>query len=185
MVTDLKTEAERVRACADKRDSRSLQIVEEALESKWEGLESLALQVLGGWGDDESRRRLRSFLEVAGERPYGWAIRGVAVKALASCVNSADAPWVLDRYFGVSGVLAKHELLPVVVSLPLEAIRSRLLDESLSTDRDNRQAAMKAIGNVGFADRSDLLQKFVNDADADIRRGANILIRRATTATAT
>lgn len=87
-MTFLEADADRIRACAANRDARSEQIVEEALESKWEGLE-----------------------------------------------------------------------------------------ESLSTDRDNRQAAMKAIGNMAFADRVNLLRRFVDDADADIRLGAHILIR--------
>jgi len=171
---------QRVRACGAKRGAQSRQIVDKALQSKWEGLQSVALQVLGEWGDDDSRSRLCDFIEEVEERQYMWAIRGVAIRALAACVKPDDAPWVLDRFFQLPGVLAKHELLPLVVSLPADAARSRLLHESSARNRDDRQAAMKAIGSAGFEDVADLLQRFVDDEDADIRRGANVLIARLT-----
>ena len=182
MAFDLAVEVQRVRACAAKRDTRSRQVVDKALQSKWEGLQSVALQVLGEWGDDDSRSRLRDFIEEVEERQYGWAIRGVAIRALAACVKPDDAPWVLNRYFRVPGVLAKHELLPLVVSLPTDVTRNRLLHEISARNRDDRQAAMKAIGSAGFEDGANLLQRFADDEDADIRRGANVLIARLTDA---
>lgn len=129
-------------------------------------------------GDDESRRRLRDYIERVQDRKYGWAVRGVAVRALAACVTEEDAPWVLDRYFRLSGVMAKHELLPVVIALPESASRERLLLERTATDRDNRQAAMKAIGNAGFDDAAHLVRRFLDDDDVEIRRGAGILFER-------
>lgn len=175
---NLETETRRVRECAGRRDERSIRIVDAALASKWEGLQSVALQVLGEWGDDESRARIRGYIEQVQDRRYGWAVRGVAVRALAGCVKDDDATWVLDRYFRISGVLAKHELLPLVIALPEGTARERLIVERSATDRDNRQAAMKAIGNAGFRDAADLVRRFLEDEDAEIRRGASILLDR-------
>jgi hypothetical protein len=83
---------------------------------------------------------------------------------------------MVDSYFSAVGVLAKHELLPAVIKLPPESARGRLTAESKSMDRDNRQAAMKAIGNMSFSDRRQLLELFLKDTDEQIREGAAILL---------
>lgn len=87
----------------------------------------------------------------------------MAAKALSECVDESDVDWILDLYFSVSSVLAKHELLhPLVVNLSSEKARKRLLLECKSMDRDNRQAALKAIANMrdGFPDREAILEQF-------------------------
>lgn len=173
---DLRAVTDRIRACRHEVSAANRVLVDEALASKWEGVQSVALQVLGTWGDDGSRRRLRDFIERVDERPHGWAIRGVAVRALSGCVTRQDAAWALDRLFSLEGVLAKHEFVPVVLALPPDAVRGRLVQESVSPDRDNRQAAMKALGNMDVPDRQRLLRHFLEDDDADIRRGARALL---------
>lgn len=176
MEVDLKRQAEQICQCSRVNNNHNREIVHSGLNSKWEGLQSVALQVLGQWGDDESRALLRDFIERIDDRRHGWAIRGVAVKALSSCVTAADSDWALDRLFSLKGVRAKHEFLPVVRSLPLDAARTRLLSESSSRDRDNRQAAMKAIGNMDFEERGDLLRGFLKDEDSTIRQGASAIL---------
>ncbi len=131
--------------------------------------------MLGSWGDPESVMMLRSFLDECDAREFGWSIRGVVIAELADCIGAADAPWVLDRYFSLSGVLAKHEFLPVVVALPPDAARDRLLIEAESDSRDNRHAAMKALGNMDFVDKASLLEPFLTDSDPEIRKGAQRL----------
>ncbi len=86
---------------------------------------------------------------------------------------------MLDLYFvRAQGVLAKHELLPLVAALPVPSVRDRLLVESHDGDRDNRQAAMKAIGRMPFPDRQQLIEGFVEDPDPEIRWGAEMLLGR-------
>jgi HEAT repeat protein len=98
------------------------------------------------------------------------------VKALARCVGEEDVPWVLDAYFARPGIRSKHELLWLVIALRPERARGRVLLESRSPDRDNRQAAMKAIGNMGFPDRTKLLRRFLDDPDPQIRQGAHNIL---------
>lgn len=179
MKIDLQVEVAKLRALVGRKRTHTARAdVVAGLSSKWEGLQSVALRVLGSWGDAESKVTLCSFLENADNRQFGWSIRGVAIEELARCVGEVDADWVLDRYFALSGVMAKHEFLPVVLALPPEAARRRLVAKSRSPSRDNRQAAMKALGNMPYADRIQLLKPFLTDDDADIRSGARYLVRR-------
>ena len=57
------------------------------LESKHEGAQSVATQVLGLWGDHESVELLRQRLVSLLARPDAFALRGVTVAALA--------PWIV------------------------------------------------------------------------------------------
>lgn len=168
-----------IRECAETpRSERCRALVESALTSKWEGVQSVALQTLGSWGDHQSRALLRSAIEKLDERQYGWSIRGVAIRALSACITDDDAGWALDRLFTLEGVLAKHTFLPVVLALPVDSVQTRLLEEASSPGRDNRQAAMKAIGNIDFPSRDDVLSRFLQDEDEQIRYGARLLLDR-------
>jgi hypothetical protein len=102
-------------------------------------------------------------------KEHWWAIRGVAVNALARCVTAEDAPWVLDLYFQAKGPLKKHELLPVVSSLPVASAGKRLERELRSADTDNRQAAMKAVVRMPFPNKLQLLEQLADDPNPDIR----------------
>ncbi len=100
---------------------------------------------------------LRRFLVEAFGREAGWGIRGVAARELARWVTGEDAAWVLDLYFGLPDARQKHELVRLVIVLPPEAARPRLMAELRSPDPLNRQAAVKAIGNMPYPDRRALL----------------------------
>ena len=149
--------------------------IAQALEDKFEGVQSVALRVLGHWGDSESVDMLRSFLLAAFERKHGWAIRGVAVQELIPLVRGEDAGWVLDLYFGLPDALRKHELVRLVVALPVAASRHRLVAELRNPDPTNRQAAVKAIGNMPFPDRRQLLWPMREDPHAFVSKSARLL----------
>ena len=150
-----------------------------ALQHKREGIQSVAAQVLGAWGVRSSIAPLRQWFLECMDRESGWAVRGVAVRELSKLVESEDAPWVLDLYFGVSGWIAKHELLPLVKSLSPEAARSRLVAGLHDTDWVNRHAAVKAIGNMAFPDRRSLLSRLINDPHEIVQQSARFLAREA------
>ena len=180
MTSDLNEESEELRALVgSKPNAAATRLVETALESKWEGIQSIALQVLGSWGDSYAVEKLRSFLADAEKLKFGWSIRGVAIRELSRCVGPSDVDWVLDHYFALNGVIAKHEFLRVVLALPPDAARLRLQAQCGSDDRDNRQAAMKALGNLSFPDRRALLEPFLNDSDSEIRKGAKYLYNQS------
>src|SRR5512134_712775 len=53
--TDLQSDAAKLRALIGARRSEAaIASVEDALASKWEGIQSVALRVLGSWGDEQS-----------------------------------------------------------------------------------------------------------------------------------
>lgn len=143
-----------------------------ALRSKFEGVQAAALDAIGQWGGRESVDALRGFLIDAMSRTSGWAIRSVAVRNLIPLVGAEDAGWVLDLYFGVAGALVKHELVRLVIALPPDAARARLVAELRSPDRLNRQAAVKAVGNMAYPDRRVLLWPLRDDPDAFVSKSA-------------
>jgi HEAT repeat protein len=153
-------------------------LVRAALDDKFEGIQSAALKVLGAWGDTESCALLRDFLVTAFDRPYGWSIRGVAIKALVPHIRGDDKRWLLDFYFDVESRLAKHEVLPLVLALPPGAARDRLVNALGDDDPVNRQAAIKAIGNMPYDDRRELIAALKDDPDEPVRNSARLLMRR-------
>ena len=157
---------------------RRVQVIA-ALASKFEGVQAVALDVLGRWAAPDTVPVLRAFLAAAFERESGWAIRGVAIRNLIPLVTAADAEWVLDLYFERPDVLEKHELVHLVTALPLEAARRRLVAELRSPDRLNRQAAAKAIGNMAYPDRGTLLRALYDDPDTFVRKTARVLAQEA------
>lgn len=146
-----------------------------SLSSKWEGVQAVAVDVLAGWGGHDCVEQLRPFLIRCLDRKKGLAIRGVVVRALRRVVTQADVGWILDLYFGLPDRVLKHELLWLVVALPPTAARERLV-AALSDPRwDNRQAAVKAIGNMAFPDRRQLLRRLRADPDSNVRRSVRAL----------
>ncbi len=149
--------------------------VEAALQDKFEGIQSVGLEVLGAWGDAQSVATLRDFLTGCFSRPQGRSIRSAAVKALAPLVKAGDAKWVLDLYFALPDIYAKHEMLWLVTKLPLDAASDRLLRELRSPNWINRHAAVKAIGNMPFSDKRLLLAPLAYDPVAQVRESAALL----------
>lgn len=155
-----------------------LGVVRDALQDKFEGVQSAALKVLGAWGDAESLKLLRSFLTKAFERPHGWAIRGVAIDALVPHIDKGDVDWVLDLYFGQPHIVTKHEVVPLVLVLPPDAARKRLVKALRDADPANRQAAVKAIANMSYQDRLQLISPLSDDPDKFVRESVQALISR-------
>lgn len=151
--------------------------VRAALSSKWEGTQALALGVLAQWGGRDSIETIKAFLVDAFARELGWSIRGVAIRALATLVGPEDVDWALNLYFSRPQFLEKHELLGLVIRLPTKTARPRLVRELASNNPMNRQAAVKAIGNMAFDDVSALLKPMRTDPDKGVRDSAKALSR--------
>jgi hypothetical protein len=90
------------------------ELVAQGLASKWEGTQSIAIQALAAWGDRQSVDQIRMFLEGAFARKSGWAVRGVAVRALAGVVGPQDADWISELCRSRSSGLERHELRQLV-----------------------------------------------------------------------
>ncbi len=175
-MADLRAICERLRLMANRRPNPEQRAeVIAALSSKWEGVQASAVRVLGSWGNRDSVERLREFLIRCFDREAAWGIRGVIVQALRPIVTADDVGWVLDLYFSLPGVMPKHELLWLVTGLPPAAARERLVAALRDSRWENRQAAVKAIGNMEYPDRSQLLRTLHNDPDKQVRASAQRL----------
>ena len=72
----LHVKAERLRALLkDRPGPAAWSDVRDALDSKWEGIQSLALQVLGVWGGHDAVATIKTFLLATSARQNAWAIR--------------------------------------------------------------------------------------------------------------
>ena len=154
--------------------------VEQHLSNKWQGVQSVAAQVIAGWGGREAVHALRELLMRSYEKPHWWAIRGVAARQLAKCLDETDAEWVLDHYFGQPNIFTKHRTASLVWGLPVEAARARLEAELLSTDPENRRAALGAIVWMPFPDKVALLRRLENDPEPSIQDAAQSWIEHLT-----
>lgn len=175
-MADLRAISENLRALTGRRPTPAQRAeVIAALSSKWEGVQATAAQVLASWGGRDSVEQLREFLTGCFSREAGWAIRGVVVRALRPIVTEEDVGWVLDLYFSLEGWLPKHELLWLVMGLPPAAARDRLVAALRDPRWDNRHAAVKAIGNMNYPDRHQLIRPLHTDPDKDVRATARFL----------
>jgi len=110
---------EELRIAAGRKPSAdSLAFVTQALSSKWEGTQALAIKALGAWRDPASIEAVRHFLEDAFNRKHGWAIRKVAINTLSEIVGPDDLDWVAALWRSREGELERYELRPLIERFP-------------------------------------------------------------------
>jgi len=141
---------------SDERRARVLA----GLQSKYEGAQSVATQVLGVWGDRESVEMLRQRLVSLLARSDAFALRGVTVAALARWIAPVDTNWVLDLYFSRPDWYAKYELFELASAVDAATGRSRVLTELRGPDPLNREAAARVIGRVRYSDWRELIDEY-------------------------
>lgn len=94
----LKSEAEQLKALRTQKPIPArVRLVQDALNSKWEGTRSLAVQTLAEWGKPEFKELLKPILldELASSSDYRSYIR-VLSDSLARLVEPSDSEWVAD-----------------------------------------------------------------------------------------
>ena len=177
---DLKARAVHLRSLGELpvTPERRAEVVD-ALRYKREGIQSIAAEVLGRWGGRESLESIRQWLVACFARERGWSVRGVAVRELAQLVETRDAAWVLELYFGQADRLVQHELLGLVLALSPDAARQELVSRLRDPAWINRQAAVKAIGNMAFPDRRQLLTPLIDDPHKEVQKSARYLAQKA------
>jgi len=143
--------------------------VMQALHSKFEGIQAVAAEVLGAWGDAASKSALRDWFLDTSARPYGWAIRSVGVRELARLATAEDTDWVLDLYFGASDGLMQHELLRLAAALPAVPAKERVVAKARDSNARVRHSAMKILVWSSWGEPKELLRPFARDADPAIR----------------
>jgi hypothetical protein len=117
-VNDLEREAEELKSVSRRKPTAARRaLVAQALVSKWEGTQVLAVKVLAGWGDSQSIGAIRHFLEMAFEKPYGWGVRRATITELADLLGPDDASWLANLCRAHPTGLARHELRPLIERL--------------------------------------------------------------------
>ena len=117
-MNDLEVEAERIKRLSGRHATRERRdLISQALSSKWEGTQALAIAILAEWGDRQSIQAIQTFLEAAFTRKYGWAIRGVAIRALAPALTADDSDWLGRLSRSPVTELKRHELRPLIERL--------------------------------------------------------------------
>ena len=114
--------------------------VEALLQSKWEGVQVSAANVLAVWGGHESVSALRRWLSEGTQRDD-------ALEALGKCVGDDDVEWALDRYFKDFADPKQRNaraFWPLVVGLPREPTLA-LLRREAKQGSVNREAASVAL----------------------------------------
>jgi hypothetical protein len=119
-------------------------VVEDALGSKWEGVQVWAGRVLASWGDRQSIDLLRDWLHRALGKEAGWTLRGEAVRSLCQCYQREDIPWLLDLYFEAEDPLQRHEFSPFIIALPEADVRHRIQTEMKGESKPRKAAAQAA-----------------------------------------
>ncbi len=152
--------------------------VEAALESKWEGVRSLAAQVLGHWGGRHAVGALKRALLAA---PPGSSLRKVAMMELGRCVGPEDAGWILDLYFdgpltGTDQHYVRRELLS---KQPGPRLRDRVRREARSEHAGHRLAAAYALvfAATPVPGAQEVLHDLSADPVRDVSRAAQLLSR--------
>jgi hypothetical protein len=154
MTADLREWCGRLERLAQTRPTpESRRHVDEALQSKWEGVQVWAVRVLAAWGDRQCIDAIRRWLEIKLSKARGWSSRGEAVKALCQCYEADDVPWLLDLYFGTTDRVLGHEFLPFIEALPEDTVRRRIDIESRSASERRREAATIAARRLEWSKR--------------------------------
>ena len=149
---------------------------EAALESKWEGIRSLAAQVLGLWGGRHAVDVLKRALLAA---PPGSSLRRVAMTELGRCVGPEDTGWILDLYFdgpltGLDQHYVRRELLSKQAG---PRLRDRVRREASSEHAGHRLAAAYALvfAATPVPGAKEVLHGLSDDPVRDVSRVAQLL----------
>lgn len=143
------------------------------LDHRREGVQVSAAQTLAKWRLHDAVPHLRRWLEeLLRDKRCRWAAAGQAAKALAACINSSDAKWVLDAYFEQTVFARRMHLLPVVVSIEPNMLRSRLLQELRSDEPSTRLAALEVVFQSQLPQKGALIAPLQRDANESVAHRA-------------
>lgn len=169
---DIKGNSERLKALRGARKtSDAAAFVHEMLASKFEGLQSVAIQILSSWGQKDDKTAIRNFLLHTYKKRPGWGgpIRLTAISALEHFIAADDATWLPDLCFSQNQMANRHELFRLFSKLTPDATRSYLQGKFDSADSLDRWAAARAVMAIRFPDQKKLLTPLLTDSDRSVR----------------
>jgi len=178
-MNDLKGNSERLRSLkGSKKNDDAKKFVHEMLGSKFEGQQSLAIQVLGSWGMADDKEAIKSVL-LRSPSDYGTVVL-VAIHALGNLITPNDSSWLLDRCFALTEMANRHYLLlHLFPKLTPETTRAFLVSRLTSSSELDRWAAVRAIMAIRFPDQEKLLRPLLQDSDRWVRETAKAGIQQA------
>lgn len=147
-------------------DPEARRELEESLRSKWEGTQVIAGRILARWGGSASGPVLREWLLRACKRhDAGTAsIVAEAARCYSRFLNPADAAWVVELYFQLSGSAWSQSgshpfsLNPLLSRVRPEELVARIIAEVHNSDPAHRKAALEATELIDFLGKVDVLK---------------------------
>lgn len=113
-----------------------------ALSSKYEGIQSIALQILGRVGDRDAVKAIMKFFDMIVDKPSALSLRGVAVHCLIQNIERVDTQWAMGHVLAAKengGLDVNYWTL--VRKLPREVVEQKLQLEANSASEQRRRAA--------------------------------------------
>ncbi|MGL4575369.1 MAG: zinc-ribbon domain-containing protein [Burkholderiaceae bacterium] len=165
----------RLRALSNHAPDESAQLeVENALSSKWWGIRTTAVGVLGSWGGSANIQRLRNWIkeaENAAYRSWEYHLGEAASRAIAHSVGRADAFWLIPAYLNDSKHLSNW--LRPVLRLPASELKEPISQALHSTDKNIAWRAFVVLANrMDFPQRRSLLAALCNSPHSMIAKNA-------------
>jgi hypothetical protein len=177
---DLKGNSERLKLLkGSKKNGDAKKFVHEMLGSKFEGQQSLAIQVLGSWGMADDKEAIKGVL-LGSSSHYHRTVVLVAIHALGNLITPKDSSWLLDSCFALTEMTDRHFLLlHLFPKLTPETTREFLVHRLISSSELDRWAAARAIMAIRFPDQEKLLRPLLQDSDRWVRETAKAGIQQA------
>lgn len=120
------------------------------LESKYEGIQSLALQILARVGDQEAVDAIAKNYDRAMQKPSARSLRGVALQGLIKNIDKVDPQWAMEHvlYAKERGGLNVH-YWTLVRLLPRTVVEKKLRQGKSSDLAGRRLAAAEIASALG------------------------------------
>ena len=148
MPNDLRAICEELRLIGLRPATReSREKLEEALLSKWDGVQVAAARALSQWGDPRSLRALKELLVAVAAKPVRWSITGAVAKLLTPHLQPTDLDWVIDVFIHRSRADNRFMLASLFETFAPNEVRKRLAAQTLhggKAERSVRAAIARA-----------------------------------------
>jgi HEAT repeat protein len=167
---DFSAVAGRLRWVADHGPTaKDRQEVEHWLRCPYEGLRSLAVQALGAWGDEESKRQLIELIADSSAAANSGGFRGVVLRSLARCITADDGDWVWEIYRSRLGQRSSYEFDTLLRGLPQASLAALGAKHIRTHDPDSRRLAARALSMSDTPESKAILVGLVDDDDDGVR----------------
>jgi hypothetical protein len=118
--------------------------LEQALGSKWEGVQVTAARSLAAWGDAKSLDKVSTYLGELCLKPARWSAIGAVAEALVPHAASLGVTWIIELYLDRCRDQNRFSLWPLTDALPYEACAA-FLERRLRARRTQPDVAAESL----------------------------------------